>query len=95
VSLGILEDLTTRLRHIEETLASLVESVRVPTPEPDDWSEGAMTVREAVEFSGMSRAELYKLMAAGRLVYATPTAARLVSRRSLVRLLRESARVVA
>lgn len=42
------------------------------TPEPADLellADGAMKVRQAVEFSGLSRAELFNLMADGTLAW--------------------------
>jgi len=51
-----------------------------------------MTIGAAVEFSGVSRAALYRLMAEGQLVYVQAGRRRLVSRQSLRAWL--SARVV-
>ena len=51
--------------------------------------DGAMSVAEAVRFSGLSRSELYKLMTAGRLTYTKVGRRRLIPRKALVGLLSE------
>lgn len=53
----------------------------------DMVQDGVMSVREASEFSGISRSGLYELMAAGRLPWCQPTSKRLIPRKSLIALL--------
>lgn len=50
-------------------------------------AEGVMSVAEAVAFSRLSKAELYKAMAAGRLTFVKYGRRRLVPRKALVDLL--------
>lgn len=57
------------------------------TPE-ELLSDGCLTVAGAVQFSGIGRSMLYRLMAAGELRYLNHGARRLIPRRELVRVLR-------
>jgi excisionase family DNA binding protein len=50
-------------------------------------ADGAMGVKAAQAFTGLSRAELYKLMAAGTLPYLKHGTRRLVPKKALVDLL--------
>lgn len=50
-------------------------------------ADGMLSVAAAVEFSGLSRSDLYRLMAAGALPYAERNGRRLVPRKALVRYL--------
>ncbi len=50
-------------------------------------ADGACRVREACEFTGLSRAYLYQLMDSGRLPYVHVGRARLIPRRALLELL--------
>lgn len=50
-------------------------------------SEGAMTVREAVRFTGISRSDLYRFMESGRLPWLKPCRNRLIPRKALVDLM--------
>ncbi len=50
-------------------------------------SEGAMTVREAVKFSRISRSDLYRFMESGRLPWLKPCRNRLIPRKALVDLM--------
>lgn len=63
------------------------------TVTPDDLEtlrDGAMTVRQAVEFSGLNRTDLFSLMKAGRLPWFAPNGrTRMIPRRPLVDLLAE------
>lgn len=52
-----------------------------------DWSKGAMTIKDAEEFSGLKRTTLYALMGAGSLVFSKVGARRLISRASIESLL--------
>lgn len=47
-------------------------------------AEGAMSVRQAMDFTGDSHARLYQLMTAGVLVWFTSGAHRRITRKSLV-----------
>ena len=49
----------------------------------DPTAEGCMSIADAVAFSGVSKAALYRLMSEGQLVYAQVGRRRLVSRQSL------------
>jgi hypothetical protein len=51
------------------------------------WSDGAMTIRQAEKFSGISRSRLYLTMKRGALVWTGFGGTRLISRRSLIELL--------
>jgi excisionase family DNA binding protein len=51
------------------------------------WTDGAISVTDAVEFSGVHRTRLYKLMTQGKIRYVKSDARRLISRRSLVQYL--------
>ena len=51
------------------------------------WAAGALTVDEASAFAGLSRATLYRLVRAGRLVSHVTGGRRLFARASLVELL--------
>lgn len=51
------------------------------------FNDGAVTVTEAVRFSGIGRTHLYDLMTSGRLPYARVGARRLIARRGLIELL--------
>lgn len=60
------------------------------TPTPDAvalLSDGAIGLIDAVAFTGLSRAELYRQMTAGELPYVIRGRRRLIPRRSLVELL--------
>jgi hypothetical protein len=46
-------------------------------------AEGAIGIEEAVEFTGLSRAELYRRMTAGQLPYVIQGRRRLLPRRAL------------
>ena len=50
-------------------------------------ADGAMGVPEAVRFTGLSRAELYRLMCSGALAWLKHGRRRLIPRRALVELL--------
>ncbi len=50
-------------------------------------SEGAMTVREAARWTGISRSDLYRLMDSGRLPWLKPCRNRLIPRKALVELM--------
>jgi excisionase family DNA binding protein len=50
-------------------------------------ADGALTVAKACEFTSLSRPELYKLMAAGKLPFTKHGKRRLIPRRALVQLL--------
>ena len=52
-------------------------------------ADGSMSVKCAAQFSGLSRAELYKLMGAGRLAFVKHGKRRLIPRKALVRCLGE------
>ena len=52
-------------------------------------AEGSMSIKDAARFSGLSRAELYKLMGAGRLAFVKHGKRRLIPRKALVRCLGE------
>ena len=52
-------------------------------------ADGSMSVKDAARFSGLSRAELYKLMGAGRLAFVKHGKRRLIPRKALVRCLAE------
>lgn len=59
-----------------------------PSSTPDDvLADGCLSVREAVKFSGLSRAELYLRMGDGRLAYVKHGVRRLIPKKSLVELL--------
>ncbi len=51
------------------------------------FADGAVTVAEAVRFSGIGRTQLYDLMTAGRLPFTKVGSRRLIPRRGLVDLL--------
>ena len=53
-------------------------------------ADGVMAVKDAAQFSGLSKAELYKLMGAGRLAFVKHGRRRLIPRKALVRCLGES-----
>jgi len=53
----------------------------------DLMADGALGVAEAVEFTGLSRAELYRLMLSGRLVFVKHGRRTLIPKRAAVRLL--------
>ena len=53
----------------------------------DDSADGAMTIRAAVAFSGISRSRLYDLMRGGKLRFTHVGTRRLIYRRSLRELL--------
>lgn len=57
---------------------------------PPDFGDGAMTVAQALVFSGIGRTRLYRLMADGELPYARVGTRRLIPRRALVDLLTRS-----
>jgi excisionase family DNA binding protein len=48
------------------------------------FADGAVTVAEAVRFSGIGRTHLYDLMADGRLPFAKVGSRRLIARRGLI-----------
>jgi excisionase family DNA binding protein len=50
-------------------------------------AEGTTDVKGAVAFTGLSRPELYRLMAAGKLAFVKYGKRRLIPRRALVELL--------
>lgn len=50
-------------------------------------AEGTIGVQDAVAFTGLSRAELYRRMADGDLAFATHGRRRLIPRRALVAML--------
>lgn len=56
------------------------------TPTPEELlADGALTVRAAVEFSGLPRTELYRVMGTGELPYFQPgEKLRLIPKRGLV-----------
>jgi predicted DNA-binding transcriptional regulator AlpA len=56
-------------------------------PKQNLCSEGALTVSQAEEFSGIGRTSLYGLMGQGRLPYAKLYGRRLIPKRALVALL--------
>jgi excisionase family DNA binding protein len=53
----------------------------------ETFSDGAVTVAEAVRFSGVGRSQLYRLMTRGELPFAKVGARRLIPRRGLIALL--------
>jgi excisionase family DNA binding protein len=53
----------------------------------EEWSEGAKTIREAADFLRCGRTKLYAMIAAGEIVYSRVGKNRVVSVRSLKRLL--------
>jgi len=57
---------------------------------PSLFEEGAMTVRQAVAFSGISRSGLYELMSNGKLPWTNVGSRRLIPKSSLLTLLEES-----
>ena len=59
-------------------------------PAPGPFEAGAMRVRDAVAFAGISRSSLFRRMRAGSLPYAVVDGKRLVSWAALVRLLAEN-----
>ena len=65
------------------------------TPRParaEAFADGAMSVSEATRFSGIGRTQLYALMAADRLPFATVGVRRLIPRRELIALLTRAGR---
>lgn len=53
----------------------------------DDWMDGGLTLNESSDFSRLGRTKLYQEMDAGRLKYRKHGTRRIVSKRSLVRLM--------
>jgi hypothetical protein len=53
----------------------------------ENFADGALSLREAVAFSGLSRSELYRAMERGDLAFAIYGRRRLVPRAALVALL--------
>jgi excisionase family DNA binding protein len=51
------------------------------------FADGAVTVAEAVRFSGIGRTHLYDLMTAGRIAFVKIGSRRLIARRGLIDLL--------
>lgn len=67
---------------METRMTSSETSVR---PAPTELvADGAMSVAEAVRFTGLSRSVLYESMTAGELVYLKHGARRLIPRAALV-----------
>lgn len=66
------------------------EEAAVPdtkTPPLDPFADGAMTVAQATQFSGLGRSSLYELMTAGELPFIKIGCRRLIPRRALIDLL--------
>lgn len=82
----VLGQLAAKLDALAEELALLRAAVAAPAP-VGVWSAGAVTVPQAAELYGVSRATLDNWMRAGRVVWSQPMAHRMIARRSLEALL--------
>lgn len=58
-----------------------------PMTDQDLLADGVVSIRDAVAFAGLSRAELYRRMGAGELAHVIQGRRRLIPRRALVRML--------
>ena len=56
-------------------------------------SDGAMSIAKAVEFTGLGRTTLYRLMDGGKIAYSKIGRSRRIPRRELVRILSEDMRM--
>ncbi len=74
----------------EESVAGTERDRRSPSAW-NDAAEGCLTVRQAVEFSGLSRTRVYELLREGVLRSTTVGTRRLIYRRSLRELLARGA----
>ena len=62
-----------------------VSPIDASPPAADDWADGALGVKAAAAFAGVSRDTLYELMRAGVLTWRRPGKCRLIARSSLAR----------
>ena len=70
--------------------------VYAPTTDPartDLFADGAMTVKQAVAFTGLGKTSVYQLMERGDLAYTVVGSRRLIPRKALVALPADNARV--
>ena len=70
--------------HADRTVALIPAEHATEIDAEELLADGSMPVKDAARFSGLSRAELYKLMGAGRLAFVQHGKRRLIPRKALV-----------